>query len=200
MTRMYKYNKGVTLQRIPLLNAIRLIRSPIMSENIYTSPEELKKFDITPEHPRTHPDVFADEALDSSSIMLGDRNPMYGMCGPLNPNYNGHPQTQETRDKISKNNARYWEGVTGEDHPSHSREYSCSEETKMKISIANKGKKSWNSGKSGLQSHSDETKRKMSEAKIGKPKRKIKCPHCGKIGGEPQMKQWHFNKCKLKKA
>ena len=22
------------------------------------------------------------------------------------------------------------------------------------------------------------------------------CPHCGKIGGAPQMKQWHFDNCK----
>ncbi len=24
------------------------------------------------------------------------------------------------------------------------------------------------------------------------------CPHCGKTGGDAQMKQWHFDKCKLK--
>jgi hypothetical protein len=22
------------------------------------------------------------------------------------------------------------------------------------------------------------------------------CPHCNKSGGEPQMKQWHFDNCK----
>ena len=22
------------------------------------------------------------------------------------------------------------------------------------------------------------------------------CPHCGKIGGKPQLKQWHFDNCK----
>ena len=25
----------------------------------------------------------------------------------------------------------------------------------------------------------------------------VECPHCHKIGGWPQMRQWHFNKCKL---
>lgn len=24
------------------------------------------------------------------------------------------------------------------------------------------------------------------------------CPHCGKLGGLPQMRQWHFDNCKLK--
>lgn len=29
-------------------------------------------------------------------------------------------------------------------------------------------------------------------------KKKIQCPHCNKIGPMPQMKQWHFDKCKEK--
>ena len=32
----------------------------------------------------------------------------------------------------------------------------------------------------------------------GVPKPKETCPHCGKIGGRPQMLQYHFDKCKLK--
>lgn len=24
----------------------------------------------------------------------------------------------------------------------------------------------------------------------------VKCPHCDKVGGKPQMIQWHFNNCK----
>ena len=46
-------------------------------------------------------------------------------------------------------------------------------------------------------SHSEETKQKMSLAQRGIKKRTLECPHCGKVGGEPQMKQWHFDKCKL---
>jgi hypothetical protein len=30
----------------------------------------------------------------------------------------------------------------------------------------------------------------------GVPKKIITCPHCGKSGGEPQIKRWHFDKCK----
>lgn len=32
----------------------------------------------------------------------------------------------------------------------------------------------------------------------GKPKEKVVCPHCDKIGGAPIMKRYHFDKCKLK--
>lgn len=41
-----------------------------------------------------------------------------------------------------------------------------------------------------------EHKQKISESKRGKIKEKIQCPNCNKIGGLPQMKQWHFNNCK----
>jgi hypothetical protein len=30
----------------------------------------------------------------------------------------------------------------------------------------------------------------------GVPKRLLTCPHCGKTGGEPQLKRWHFDLCK----
>jgi len=33
--------------------------------------------------------------------------------------------------------------------------------------------------------------------KLKKPKPKVECPHCNKIGGLPQMKQYHFEKCKM---
>jgi hypothetical protein len=38
---------------------------------------------------------------------------------------------------------------------------------------------------------SEKTKQKMR-----KPKPLLQCPHCNKIGGAPQMHQWHFNNCK----
>jgi len=43
----------------------------------------------------------------------------------------------------------------------------------------------------------EEHKQNISKSKIGKPKQKIKCPYCSKMGGLPQMKQWHFDNCKL---
>lgn len=76
------------------------------------------------------------------------------------------------------------------------------DETKQKISTANQGRK-----------RSEEAKKKMSDAKIGKPgpkhseetKQRLKspkpiaqCPHCKMSGGLPQMRRWHFNNCKNK--
>jgi group I intron endonuclease len=65
---------------------------------------------------------------------------------------------------------------------------SLSQETKNKISQSKKGliiKK--------------ETKIKMSLAQKGIKKKLVKCPYCGKFGGQPQMIQWHFDNCKYKK-
>jgi len=52
----------------------------------------------------------------------------------------------------------------------------------------------------------EKTKLKISDAKRGIPsktkgipRKKIICPHCGKIGGEGLMNRWHFNNCKYKK-
>lgn len=28
----------------------------------------------------------------------------------------------------------------------------------------------------------------------------VECPHCDKVGPKPQMKQWHFDKCKQKET
>lgn len=78
-----------------------------------------------------------------------------------------------------------------------------SEETKQKIREKNTGKK-----------RSDSAKRKMAEAKYGKPgyirteetllkqrkpKEKVTCPHCKKEGGISSMIRWHFDNCKQRK-
>jgi len=74
-----------------------------------------------------------------------------------------------------------------------------SDDTKKKISESKKGK--------GIPK-SVEHKRKLSESlkgrkmtdeqkkKLKKPKKRIECPHCGKIGGAGNMKRYHFNNCK----
>ena len=45
---------------------------------------------------------------------------------------------------------------------------------------------------------SKESNAKRSKAMSGIAKPKVKCPHCGKEGGAPQMRQWHFDNCKMK--
>ena len=70
-----------------------------------------------------------------------------------------------------------------------------SEETRKKKSKAFKGRKiTWN-----LNATTPEANEKRRKALTGRQKPVILCPHCGKSGGEPQMKQWHFDKCKGKK-
>jgi len=83
-----------------------------------------------------------------------------------------------------------------------------SSETKQKISETLKGQKfteeriqNISKGRRGIatftgKKHSMESLKKMSLAQKGVPKPKVKCPHCEKIGGYPQMKQYHFEKCK----
>lgn len=98
-----------------------------------------------------------------------------------------------------------------------------SEEKRRKISEANKGKPSPMKGRSnpGLSAalkgktktpeHIEKVRNalkgkpnpKVSQArkgvpspKKGRPQEKIKCPHCDREGGLPQMKQWHFENCK----
>lgn len=52
---------------------------------------------------------------------------------------------------------------------------------------------------------SEETKKRISEAKKGTPSKTkgiprevVTCPHCGKTGGVGIMYRWHFNNCKNK--
>jgi hypothetical protein len=70
-----------------------------------------------------------------------------------------------------------------------------SEETRKKLSIAGskrigpwKGKK-----------FSEEHVLKIKLGTKGVKKKTLICPHCNKIGGAPQMAQWHFENCKNKK-
>lgn len=62
--------------------------------------------------------------------------------------------------------------------------------------------------------HSEESKEKMRQAQLGKPKSeehkknmrnrpqdtmRLTCPHCGKEGDYKNMKRWHMDNCKVKK-
>jgi hypothetical protein len=65
-----------------------------------------------------------------------------------------------------------------------------SKENLAKRSASMKGK---NTGPQSI-----ETRAKKSAIKKGKPRPLATCPYCLKIGGSPQMKQWHFDKCKFR--
>ena len=69
-----------------------------------------------------------------------------------------------------------------------------SEETKQRKSSSLKGRKiTWD-----LKATTPEANQRRSQSLTGKQKPVIICPHCGKSGGAPQMKQWHFDNCKEK--
>ena len=71
------------------------------------------------------------------------------------------------------------------------------EETLKKLSIVRKN----NKARLGIP-HSPEIRKLISErtsqALKGKPKRKVECPHCHKIGAVSPMKRFHFDFCKKK--
>lgn len=102
----------------------------------------------------------------------------------------GKHHNDETKQKISEQSKLKWK----DEEYRNKMKMLCvgrkhSEETKLKLSNANKGKQK-----------SEETKQRMSIASKGKPKPKLICPHCGKIGGSGIMQRWHFNNCKFKKT
>ena len=90
--------------------------------------------------------------------------------------WTGRKHTEEAKEKIRKARARQV----------------FSEETRNKMSKTKKGKKlSWDTKSVSPEANK---KRSLKMSNIKKPK--IECPHCKKIGGYPQMKQWHFDNCK----
>ena len=87
----------------------------------------------------------------------------------------GFTHSEETRKKISENNARYWKGKTLSEETRKKiseakkgkKPYEMTEETRKKISEANKGKNNPMYGKNPWNKEktlSDETRKKMSEA------------------------------------
>lgn len=78
-----------------------------------------------------------------------------------------------------------------------------SEETKAKMrkpkTEATRAKMS--ASKTGSK-HSDATKEKLAKLFTGNKSmagKKVKCPHCDKVGGIGVMKRWHFDRCKYAK-
>lgn len=92
--------------------------------------------------------------------------------------WTGRKHSEEAKEKIRKKR----------------KTQTVSDETRLKMSLKRKGKKlSWD-----LKNHTPEANRKRSLSMVGIEKPRITCPHCNKVGGLPQMKQWHFDNCKGK--
>lgn len=84
----------------------------------------------------------------------------------------------EKAEELKKNKRDRMTGVSRGPH---------SEEHIANIKASRKGKGNFREGTT----HTEETK-----AKMRKPKDKVECPHCNKIGGNSQMKRWHFENCR----
>lgn len=97
--------------------------------------------------------------------------------------------------------------------------YTQTEDHKLKLKLANKGLKRSDEAKRKMSqaqlvsaNHTTRDKKRPEFAKKiagknnpmygtvspfrGKKHKIVECPHCGKTGGEPQMIQWHFERCK----
>ena len=102
---------------------------------------------------------------------------MTGFRSGADHHYYGKTRSEQDKENISR-------GREGKDL-GHNRPHS--EETKKKIATAR-----------ALQIITEEHKKKIGDGNRGKSKPILQCPHCGKEGGAPQMKQWHFDYCKSK--
>lgn len=140
----------------------------------------------------------------------------------LHPNNRGLALAYTKFNKIHKKGANQFSKVrqeavkriSGHNNPMYGKTHSDS--VKKKISQVHKGKKIsdelkqiWSVQRSGEnnwwkgKNHSEESKNKMRKPKLDssrmrKPKRKLTCPHCNKIGGTGNMQRWHFDNCKEK--
>lgn len=142
--------------------------------------------------------------LKKSKARTGSKNPSFGKCGELSPNWGRKhkPRSAETLAKISAANKGKPSPTKGMKMPP------MTDEQRKKISIALKGKVSPMKGKTNPNVSESNKKRigiKRPEHSLfmtGRTWKYLKstCPHCNKIGGGGNMKKYHFEKCKLSKG
>ena len=94
--------------------------------------------------------------------------------------FGGRP-TRETKNKISNNKERSKHISESRKGKTYTDYYGDKAEEMKKFLTRN--------------CHSEESNKKISEANKNVKKKTIECPYCGKIGGIPQMKQFHFENC-----
>lgn len=97
-------------------------------------------------------------------------------------------RSDEHKKKIAESIKKSWESQerkTSQSAAMKGRKFS--QDHKNKLSLAKKGKKL-----------SDEVREAMARSRIGRKVtwKTVICPHCQKSGGTPNMKRYHFDKCK----
>ena len=152
--------------------------------NIYTpSEEECLEYYFEILHDK--PEDIIEDIEFNAHVFSGSKNGNYG--NPTNYKHN-----LKQRKKISENHAKHWQG---KEVPWKGCTRADNYDRMHLLWEARRGTPSWNKGlETGPLSKNH--KLKISNANKGKPKPIITCPHCGKKGGKPAMKQWHFDNCK----
>ena len=104
----------------------------------------------------------------------------------------GYAHTDVAKQKISKANSGRQSSMKGKKNPGLSKALKGKKQSPehiAKLSAIRKGKPN---------PKLSEVKKGVPSPKKGRPQEKISCPYCNKVGGLPQMKQWHFDNCKEK--
>lgn len=120
--------------------------------------------------------------VECRELNRGSNHPSYGKKRSEESKVNqrlavkGKKWTQERREKLSKSMIEY--------HRNNKRV--VSDETKRKISDANRGKS---------KPFTEEHIAALNVHALNKAQ--LVCPHCGKQGQYANMKRWHFDNCKL---
>lgn len=152
-----------------------------------------------------------------SKLNKGENNNQFGMTGEKSTWW-GRKHTEEEKKKIGdaqRGELNHMYGKNGELNPMWGKVHTeetrekisqalkgvglgrkLSEETKIKMSEARLGEKNCNYGKK----LSDETKLKMSIARKGKKHTIVTCPYCNRSGGKNTFTRWHFENCKQYKT
>lgn len=128
--------------------------------------------------------IVSDEVKEALRIRLLQFNPMHtpearakrsgeGSAQYGKPARNrGVPMSDEQRQRLSA-------ALSGENHPYYGK--TCSPERRAAIIAGTKGVK------------------KSDTSKMRKPKAKMTCHHCGKVGSIGNIHRWHLDNCKLRK-
>lgn len=149
------------------------------------------------------------------------------MCKLTNPKQHRHVPSSRTVEQAKlamatskRGGEGYWKGRVVSEERKHSISKALtgrkrSEEVKLKTEETKRKNDSYQRQAEKLKGRklSIEHKQKIKEARMlnphkhsdavkalmKKPKPIVECPHCDKVGGKPQMMQWHFTNCKHKK-
>jgi group I intron endonuclease len=190
-------------------NQVRLFRSLQkygISEHIFEVVEEcaFEELNIKERHWQDFYNVLGEKGLNCKLTGTADKSGQHSEASKekMVKTRTGQKRGPQTSEHITKRVAhtkgKTYEEIHGTEKAKELRENKkqkmlgkktgpCSEERRKRISQARIG-----NSRLGTH-HSDTTIQKMK-----KPKEKVKCPHCGQIGGNSQMTRWHFENCRNK--